>query len=238
MPGVTAPRATDTRRARAERILDTAQELVLRWGLKRVTIDDVAEHAQIGKGTVYLHWKNRESLFRAVFMRATLQLVEELDAAVRADPAAALPHNIISASYLAVMRRPLLHAMFVADREILGSFAGDETARRAEERIVAARDSVRLARELGVLRADLTVEELRYTMSAVAGGFFFASSERGEELPSVERRAQLLALALRRAIENPEDPSPEAIDKLAAGTLGFFAVFRDAGRSVLEQAYR
>ena len=37
---------------RGERILDAAADLVLRWGYKRVTIEDVAKQAGIGKGTV------------------------------------------------------------------------------------------------------------------------------------------------------------------------------------------
>ena len=41
---------------RAGRILDAAAELLLRWGYKRVSIEEIARHAGIGKGTVYLHF--------------------------------------------------------------------------------------------------------------------------------------------------------------------------------------
>lgn len=51
------------RQLRAERILDTTAELLCQHGYKRVTIDDVARRAGVGKGTVYLHWKTREALF-------------------------------------------------------------------------------------------------------------------------------------------------------------------------------
>jgi AcrR family transcriptional regulator len=33
------------------------------YGYKRVTIDDLAAGAGIGKSTIYLHWKTREALF-------------------------------------------------------------------------------------------------------------------------------------------------------------------------------
>jgi len=60
---------------RAERILDAAAELVLRWGYKRVTIEDVAKRAGIGKGTVYLHFSTRAALFVAVLIRESLAMV-------------------------------------------------------------------------------------------------------------------------------------------------------------------
>src|SRR5919197_6155848 len=61
------------RQARAARILDVTAELLLRHGYRRVTVDDIARHADIGKGTVYLHWKTRDDLFKAVFEREVLR---------------------------------------------------------------------------------------------------------------------------------------------------------------------
>ena len=81
---IAAARAQDTRarKIRAGRIMDAAAELLLRLGYKRVTIDDVAAHAGIGKGTIYLHYRTREELFYSVIMReqanATAELIEAL----------------------------------------------------------------------------------------------------------------------------------------------------------------
>ena len=66
------------RRERAERILDVTAGLLLRHGYKRVTIDDVAAGAGIGKGTIYLHWKTREALFWAVLQRDAARLLDQL----------------------------------------------------------------------------------------------------------------------------------------------------------------
>ena len=74
------------RAERATAILDAAADLLLRHGYRRVTIDDVAAGANIGKGTIYLHWKTREQLFSAVFEREVLCAVEELRQALRQDP--------------------------------------------------------------------------------------------------------------------------------------------------------
>src|SRR5258708_7943661 len=105
------------RAERAERILDVTADLLLRFGYRRVTIDDVARQADIGKGTVYLHWKTRDDLFRAVFEREVLGAVEELLEVLRRDAEAWRPHRLARSYFLAIMSRPLLWAFFLADAE-------------------------------------------------------------------------------------------------------------------------
>jgi AcrR family transcriptional regulator len=55
--------------ARLTRVLDAAAELLASWGYQRVTIDDVAKLAGIGKGSVYLHFRTKEALFLTVLLR-------------------------------------------------------------------------------------------------------------------------------------------------------------------------
>ena len=45
-----------------EKILDVSQELMARYGYKRMTIEDIAEEAHIGKGSVYLHFRSKEEI--------------------------------------------------------------------------------------------------------------------------------------------------------------------------------
>ena len=78
-------------RERADRILDAAGELLLRMGYRKVAIDDIARAVGIGKGTVYLHWRNKELLFQALPMRESADLTAEMLAGLRADPAMILP---------------------------------------------------------------------------------------------------------------------------------------------------
>ncbi len=104
-------------RERADRILDAAGELLLRMGYRKVAIDDIARAVGIGKGTVYLHWRNKELLFQALMMRESADLTDEILAAIKADPAMILPHRMISASFLTTHRRPLVMAMLRGNAE-------------------------------------------------------------------------------------------------------------------------
>ena len=58
------------RKARAERILDAAAELLLRAGVTNGSRSMTSLSVLAGKGTIYLHWKSREELFQAVLQRS------------------------------------------------------------------------------------------------------------------------------------------------------------------------
>ena len=51
------------------RILDSAQELFAQHGLRRCTIDEIAEHSGLGRTTVYRRFEGRSQLITAVLAR-------------------------------------------------------------------------------------------------------------------------------------------------------------------------
>lgn len=55
-------------------ILDTAEKLIARKGFHNMTMDQVAMKADVAKGTVYLYFKNKESLSAAVNARINKEL--------------------------------------------------------------------------------------------------------------------------------------------------------------------
>lgn len=49
-----------------EAILVAAKQLFGHYGYRRTSIDDIAQEARIAKGTVYLYFKSKEEIFRAL----------------------------------------------------------------------------------------------------------------------------------------------------------------------------
>jgi TetR/AcrR family transcriptional regulator len=47
-------------------ILGAAMNFFAQKGFERTTVDEIAGRANIGKGTVYLYFKNKEAIFRAI----------------------------------------------------------------------------------------------------------------------------------------------------------------------------
>src|SRR5215468_218966 len=119
-----APKQELSRREeRAHRILDAASTLILRWGYHKTTLDDVSRQAGVAKGTIYLHWKTREDLFAALLKREKLETAVEVKQRIEHDPAGATLRGILKHSALALMKRPLLKAVFLRDMDVLGKLA-------------------------------------------------------------------------------------------------------------------
>jgi AcrR family transcriptional regulator len=208
---------------RGERILDAAADLVLRWGYKRVTIEEVAKHAGIGKGTVYLHFRSRTWLFMCVLMRESLGVFDELAAAVRRDPAAVLIAEQVRLTFLEVQRRPLLQALFARDDEILGQLARDATGDPLREwNGEFADDMFRLLREHGLMRTDLDVDTQQYVVDAVQTGFYL----RRPALGSPEETAAALHHTVHAAVEPPTAPDPDTLAAVAPAVLARYEQFR------------
>ncbi len=62
---------------RKEEILDAAQKVFFEKGLFVATMDEIAEAAELSKGTLYLYYKSKEDLYLAVMMRG-LQILYEM----------------------------------------------------------------------------------------------------------------------------------------------------------------
>jgi AcrR family transcriptional regulator len=213
---------SDAGQLRAQRILDAAGDLVLRWGSKRVTIEEVARRAGIGKGTVYLHFESRIWLFLCVLMRESLDLLDELVAAIRRDPAAVLPAEQARLTYLEVQRRPLLRAMFARDSELLGDLAHEEAAEPLRGmKGEFARELFGLLREHGLMRTDLDIDTQRHVLGAVQTGFYL---HRPDVAP--ETAAAALSHTVNAAVQPPGTPDPDALAAVAPAVLARYQRFR------------
>jgi AcrR family transcriptional regulator len=197
---------------RMERLLDAAGELVLRWGYNRVTIEDIARRARIGKGTVYLHFRTKDALFLALLLRAQQRNVAKQVDRMRADPICAMPSRLCAAMYLDVVADPVLRAIYLGDAEVLGRLtheAEETLGQLAAERSSTLRTHFDLLRTADALRTDLDVEVQLHVMVAVVTGFFHTDAQPGAPAdPQV--RADLVRRTIADALEVP-DPSPAAL---------------------------
>lgn len=196
---------------KAARILDAAEELLVNYGYRRITVDEVARRAGVGKGTVYLYWPSKLDLFGAVLTRDAARLVEDQLAAIRTDPAEVLLHRSMRWVFVAVMARPLARAWSTGDAGLLGElmastrsgmlFAGGK--RETTDRYLA------VLHKHGML-LDEPSDLLSYRLSAAVTGSFLLDPLMPRFDPA--DKADALALTVRRAFEPAElpDPAPAA----------------------------
>jgi len=70
---------------RRDAILDAALNEFSARGFSATRLDDVAKHAGVAKGTIYLHFKDKESLFQELIRSKMIPVVGALEATFAAD---------------------------------------------------------------------------------------------------------------------------------------------------------
>jgi AcrR family transcriptional regulator len=106
--------------ALSQRILDAALELAAASGLRRLTMDDVARRAQVGRMTVYRRFGSHGKLVDALAVRECRRCLERIATAL--DPRAPMDERVASlfAATLNVIREhPLLERLARVEPEAL-----------------------------------------------------------------------------------------------------------------------
>ena len=63
---------------RAQNILEAADELFARYGFERTSMDDIARHSGIGKGSIYLEFRTKEEILFRILERYAQTLQDNL----------------------------------------------------------------------------------------------------------------------------------------------------------------
>lgn len=216
--------------ARAERILDAAGELLLWIGYRRLTVEDIARRADVGKGTVYLHWKNKQELLAALLLREDAGVMRDVVAGMRRAEVEVQLHRVLRALFIAIMTRPLARALYTRDVETLGRLVAKNVAgmkARQEISAVSYDAYLDLLAEHGLLNADIDAKVRDYAIHAATCGFYLGDQYLPEELQlPIEVRADLLAEVVRRTFEPPGDPEPRALSAVAPRAIELFDQMR------------
>ncbi len=214
----------EAQRERADRILDTAKDLLLRWGYRRIRIDEIAKRSGIGKGTVYLHWRTREQMLTAVGSRETAEMMDVVIDAMRADPAEVVPHRLMRRIFLEAMSRPVLRAIYTQDLDTMDALVGDRSQKAMEgANFVGWSEYLKIAGEHGLLHRELRQQDVHYPLTSTVFGFFAAEPLLPDELDlSLQEKADHLAATLRRAFEPPRSPPRKQVEAAAAMVIALY----------------
>lgn len=208
------------REARAQRILDAAATLILRYGYHKTTIEDIAREAGVGKGTLYLHWKTREALFAALILREKVAMAEDIKQRIACDVAGATLRGLLKHAVLALMQRPLLKAVLLRDTEVFGKLVEREQGSSTSVEVLAGFTAYfQGLREQGLVRTDLSLRAQAALFGSIFLGFFLAAPLLpGAFKPSDEELAELMAETGHRTLE-PRDAIPTGALQSASHSL-------------------
>jgi AcrR family transcriptional regulator len=155
---------------RKDEILAAAKHIFAQNGFRRTKIEQIADHLSVGKGTIYRYFKDKKSLFLAVFEQGMARLHESFRANVHPITD---PRNKVSAAVRMYLE------FFDNDRELIeilmqvrSEFKDDYRRVFLEsyrDYIVRIQENLRIGIKTGVFR-ELDVEKTAEAMSAALQG--------------------------------------------------------------------
>ena len=201
---------SEERKLREERILDAAATLLARWGYRKTTIDDVAHEAGVGKGTIYLHWKDKNELFRAAIWREQQRYSEELQRRIAADPQGGLLHRITVHGMLATLSNPLMAAIIRGKSDIFNGFLGTYDPVFLNQLVGDADAYFSQLQDAGLIRVDIPASIINYLLTSLKVGVINSPDIISQEhMPSMEQLTEVLSDLIRRWLE-PEQPASKS----------------------------
>jgi AcrR family transcriptional regulator len=97
------------------RILDAAQNLFLRYGVKRTALDDVVREAGIAKGTLYLYFDSKDALFAAIAERLCADVLRNAEEAIASSSSISLRIVGCMDAYIGSMYRLTAQSPHIAE---------------------------------------------------------------------------------------------------------------------------
>ncbi|HEU5369118.1 MAG TPA: TetR/AcrR family transcriptional regulator [Ktedonobacterales bacterium] len=204
----------DERQQREERILDAAAALLVRWGFRKTTIDDVAREAGVGKGTIYLHWRDKNELFRAALLRAQQRAGVEVMQRIAADPEGGRFHRLWTHGMMAALADPLMAAIMKGQSDIFQGLAGAFDAGTIHQLVGDYEAYIVQLQQAGLMRADVPVSVISFVTSALKIGVINTHDLLSQEQrPSMEQLTDAISDLLRRWLEPEQLPSDTTVGK-------------------------
>jgi AcrR family transcriptional regulator len=102
--GITERRERE-KEQRKNDIIDAAERVFFKKGQENATMDDVAEEAELSKGTLYLYFKNKEDLYLAIHLRGNRILYSLFKNAVKDMKTGIEKTRSIGAAYVEFFRK-------------------------------------------------------------------------------------------------------------------------------------
>jgi len=145
-------------RAKKDCILLEAAKCFSRFGFKKTSVDEIARHAGVGKGTVYLAAESKEDLYYQVLNREVRAWIAQSARVIDRRPADLILAELLAVAMTHLEANPLVMDLLVGGAQVLLPAWRDQLE---ELRALGRANIVELLKlgiKQGIFRADLDVE--------------------------------------------------------------------------------
>ncbi|MHA6629405.1 TetR/AcrR family transcriptional regulator [Pseudonocardia sichuanensis] len=204
---------------RPDAILDAAEALVLEHGYERMSVEQVARRAGIGKGAVYREFRSKQELRQALLVRGMRRLVRR----VREQAAGTGRVGLATAYRLgvdALLDDPLMTAAFLDDHDVLGTQVRNAPADRYRDRAAWLTGYVEQLHAAGALRVEAPPAAVSLALSAFTIGLLSANALLGPlSRDRLAAAVEVVAVLVEQGLEAPVAGGPDftaVLDRLDA----------------------
>lgn len=190
---------------RRQHILDSAEEVMRRDGLNKLSISAVAKEARLAQGTLYLYFKKKEEIIAQLTVRSRKRLLQIFHDSIRIsnNPLEQI-RNILFANYKFFKEDKLYHDL-VSFYEVNAEQDEPQELQRASQNISALVTSVLdRAKNQGLVRSNLNASEFTYLTWGMSNGM----------VQLVDLRAQMLKNDLNKS---PDEVYAAYVDFVVEG---------------------
>jgi AcrR family transcriptional regulator len=183
-----AERREREKHQRREEILDAAEKVFFSKSVKGATMDEIAEQAELSKGTLYLYFESKEDIYLGIHMRAVYGLRRRFEKAMEEEETGVRKLRAIGETYLEFSQeqpdyyRALMHFKVGqpehAEKEIHDRHCG----RCGEELLGIVARAVEAGIADGSLRPDLDPRKTSLLLWAQTEGVISILTVRGDHL--------------------------------------------------------
>jgi AcrR family transcriptional regulator len=184
------------------RVLNAASELFVHFGYDKTTVNDIAAKAGVSKSTIYLRWKKKEDVFRALLVRESRLVMQDWIDRVEADPNGGTYGGWMRHALVSSFSNPFLTAMYKQDRRILGSMID----RSGQAQMFLQRQALFLRffkamQDANVVRKDINAHALTYLMNSMQFGLlYFADVVPPEHTPELSEVWEVMVEMVERLV--------------------------------------
>lgn len=183
--------------SRRRQLLDAALDVFLKFGFRKTSMDEVARAAQVSRQGLYLHFSNKEALFRAVVEHALAAALAAAEARL-ADTTSSTRERLVGAFDEWMGRYVGVIGGGVSDLGEASHALVLPLLEREQERFLG--QLARTMRSSGLLAAykpaGLTARQLAETLHATAHGLKYECKTRQQFVDGIGRAVRALCLPL------------------------------------------
>ena len=182
--GIAERREREKEQRRSD-IVDAAERTFFSKGIAIATMDDVAEAAELSKGTLYLYFRNKEDLYLAIILRAISVLQERFASAANSQTKGLEKIEAIGRAYFSFYKdhpdyynAMLFFESYIVDPDTDPGY-GVECANQSNKTFAICAAAVQAGIDDGTIRADVDPMKTALTLYGLSTGLLQIISIKG-----------------------------------------------------------